>query len=855
MYLSCNDVARLLKDAAPSSSLLALRWLPLALAGLLAAVPASGDGIQQATPAESIRVPTGFVVERIHSVPLDKQGSWVSLTAELRGRLIASDQEGSLYRITPGRGADSAHVERIELPIGKAHGLEFAAHRLYVVVNGDVAEGSGLYVVRDTDGDDRFDRVQLLKPLGGRGEHGPHAVRLGPDGMLYVLGGNHTRIPLPLEPRSPHRNWDEDLLLPRNADGLGHATGVMAPGGWVARTDLEGQSWELLCGGFRNAYDVDFHPHGELFTYDADMEWDSGTPWYRPTRVNHAVSAGEFGWRFGTGKWPDYYVDSVASVVDIGFGSPTGVCFGTGGRMPARYQQALFLCDWTYGRIYAVHLVPRGASYDGTFEVFAEGKPLPVTDILVHPYDGALYFTIGGRGTQSGLYRIRYEGAESTATAAPLDDPAAAEARHRRRRLESFHGRQDPRAVDEAWPELGSADRAIRYAARVAIEHQDPSLWRERVWTETRNRARIQALLALIRSRHGEDTALQSQVLEHLTAMPLERLGEEDLLDALRVCQLAFIRLGGLQNAAAEVVARRLDSMFPAERSEAVNRELFNILVYVNAPGIIERGLERLVQGSTQQDQMFYAFVLRNIHEGWTRSQRETDLAWLNLAEQKYVGGASFQEFVRQIRRDTLAGASDAEKSELAELIEGGGSTAPVGLQTTRQFVHNWQMADLETLLPEVDRGRSFEQGKRAYHEAQCGVCHRFAGSGGATGPDITGVGNRFTPMYLLEAMIVPSKVISDQYRASTVLTSDGEVISGRVIADDGRILKIHPNPFAETVLEIPVERIESREPSAVSEMPAGLINVLKQEEILDLIAYLRSAGNPTDAAFEPTTP
>ena len=68
----------------------------------------------------------------------------------------------------------------------------------------------------------------------------------------------------------------------------------------------------------------------------------------------------------------------------------------------------MFICDWSYGNIHAV-LTPDGSSYGGTYETFATAAPLPVTDIVIHP-DGGLYFTIGGRRTQSGLYRIRYTG-------------------------------------------------------------------------------------------------------------------------------------------------------------------------------------------------------------------------------------------------------------------------------------------------------------------------------------------------------------------------------------------------------------------------------------------------------------
>src|SRR5690606_4705327 len=122
----------------------------------------------------------------------------------------------------------------------------------------------------------------------------------------------------------------------------------------------------------------------------------------------------------------------------------------------------------------AVHLTPQGASYTGTTERFVSAAPLPVTDIIINPHDGALYFTIGGRRTQSGLYRITYTGDESTAPASIADE--ANELRKLRHELEALH-RPDPQAVEKAWPYLSHADRHIRYAARIAIEHQPVPTW------------------------------------------------------------------------------------------------------------------------------------------------------------------------------------------------------------------------------------------------------------------------------------------------------------------------------------------------------------------------------------------
>jgi hypothetical protein len=140
---------------------------------------------------------------------------------------------------------------------------------------------------------------------------------------------------------------------------------------------------------------------GDIFGFDADMEWDTGMPWYRPTRVCFMQSGGEFGWRTCSKKWPARWEDSLPAVVDIGPGSPTGVAFGYGAKFPAKYQDALYICDWSYGKMYAVHLAPNGAGYTGVAEEFMSASPLPLTDIEVSKKDGAMYVSVGGRKVQS----------------------------------------------------------------------------------------------------------------------------------------------------------------------------------------------------------------------------------------------------------------------------------------------------------------------------------------------------------------------------------------------------------------------------------------------------------------------
>src|SRR5262249_38571078 len=224
--------------------------------------------------------------------------------------------------------------------------------------------------------------------------------------------------------------------------------------------------------------------------------------------------------------------------------------------------------------------------------------------------------------------------------------------------------------------------------------------------------------------------------------------------------------------------------------------------------------------------------------------QRRAYFSWLNLAETKYKGGASFKKFIQRIRQDAVANLTGQQRIELNDVIAGKKNVEVVKLETTRQFVHNWQMSDLEPLLGQVERGRSFHRGRLAYQAAQCYKCHRFKNEGGDTGPDITGVGNRFDARYILESIILPSKVISDQYASTVIETTDGRTITGRIVDENAKRVLVRTDPFATQPIEVLKANIDHRTLSKTSEMPQGLVNVLTKEEILDLVAYLRSGGN-----------
>lgn len=819
-----------------------------------------GAGVKLATPAESLTTLPGFEVALVHSATGD-EGSWICMTVDDKGRLIVSPQNSQqpLLRFTLDENGSMTKKETIDVGVGEAMGLLHAHDSLYANARGP--QGPGLYRIKDTDGDDRLDGVEFLKAMAGGGEHGYHAIRLGPDDKLYVMNGNHTKVPEQISEQSPHRNYGEDHLLPRDWDGNGHARGIMAPGGYIARGDLDGKNWELLLAGFRNSYDFDFNGDGEIFTFDSDMEWDWGMPWYRPTVVYHAVSGADFGWRSGTGKWPWYYADTLPPAQVVGIGSPTGVLFGRGAKFPARYQKALYVMDWSYGRIVAVHLVPDDSSYRGQQEIFVSGRPLNVTDLEVGR-DGAMYFTTGGRGTQSGLYRVTYRGGDSTR---PVDvaNEEGAEARALRRRLESYHGRQDPRALQVAWPHLNSPDRFLRHAARVAVESQPVQQWQQRALDESRIQGSLTALLALARVG-PKDT--QNDLLESLGRHWPESLDEAQKIDALRVAALSFVRMGRPETDVLEEVARDISPLYPAA-SERLNRELCRMLVYLEAPGVVEKTLNLLEKAPTQEEQLHYIVALRTLRTGWTLEQRRRYFSWFNRSREAlehpetlkqwfsdvgrgYSDGASFNKFIENFKKEAMATLSDTEHAELEPILKGV-ETEPVRVtMPQRAFVKEWTKADLEPFLDRVAKGRSFEKGREAFWVAQCVACHKMGNEGGAVGQELTAVSSRYTLDIILESILEPSKVLSEQYQYTTYYLKNGEDVTGKVVGEENGKLVLLVNAMTDTKMEISKADIESQVPSRLSPMPEGLVNVLTRDEILDLLAYLQGGGQKNHSAF-----
>ena len=882
--------------------------------------------------ADRFTVPDGFRIECVADKDLT-ESLW-AMTFDPDARLVVSRQKGPIVTLldTDNDGRyDSAKPFSDQLT--HSQGLTFVDGALYSI--GEGPDFVGLYRLIDDDGDLQANSIETIGKFGskGVGEHAPHGIVYGPDGMLYVVVGNHAQLPESVDPNSPFNNYYEGQLLPRYNDANGHATGILAPGGTVARIDLKTNQWTRVAGGFRNAYDIAFNSAGELFTYDSDMEWDERMPWYRPTRLNHVIPSGDYGWRHGSGKWPTYFADSLPTSLDLVRGSPCGVVFYHHHQFPEKYHGALFLCDWSRGRIVVVFTKPDGATYQCHAETFVTGRPLNVNDIEVGP-DGALYFSIGGRNTEGGVYRIVYEGnqlatpkplAPSAELAVTQPQPNSVWARARIRKIKNQLGSswqpellkiaqdsqqsaerrsraltllqqfgpapteaslialsQDPAAqvrsiavyllgthkseavrdalitrlkdsepnirrrsceafiragllppLEKMLSLLADNDRWLRFAARALLLRFDPSQYKQVVLQTSNPRIAVEGMLALVTSKPKQVQDLLDRQISILQSSPDDPL----LLDALRLLQLTLIQeenLKGLKPIHPNLLA------LLEHHDWRIQREAARLAAFLDLPLAIPALLAQLESDIPWEQQIHYAYCLRTMKSGWLPELRQRLIAWFGRTRE-WTGGASFSGYLDLLWNDALKLLPPNNRDEVLTQLEKTASSH-TSSSTGPSQTYNHKPDELKDFLLNDPTGTTgdVQQGRLAFAKAGCAVCHKFGTQmpGRGIGPDLTTVAARFKRHEILDSILNPSRVISDQYRAINVLTDDGRIVTGIPLGDDKTQLALKRTDGTEVTF--PKEEV-IRTSQALSMMPEGSLTVLSQQEIANLFAYLES--------------
>ncbi|HMF14245.1 MAG TPA: c-type cytochrome [Gemmataceae bacterium] len=584
-----------------------------------------------------LRLPAGFQVTEFADAKL--ANDIYCLTFDPRGRVVVSGP--GYVRLLIDGGGDGRADRAVDLVPGLKdgpQGLFWEGDTLYFMADG------GLRRVRIED-DKPAGPAELVRRMKTGGEHDSHAILRGPDGWLYVLCGNNAGI-------------DKT-----------YATLTTSPisepvAGCVLRFTPDLKNSEIVADGFRNAYGMDFTLDGELVTFDSDNERCVSLPWYEPTRFYHVVPGGHYGWlspqRASFWRMPPYFCDVIPPVATLGRGSPTGVACYRHQQFPESYRGGVFLADWTFGRIWFLSLKHSRATYAAEKRLFLEAvgeNGFAPTALAVHPTNGDLFVSIGGRGTRGAVYRIRHaEEFKQLPVGSKAMPPVRRDldwrpelektlpreasspdtfARFRalvamRRHRSHFDGDALKRAVRANWDH---DDRLVRLACaellarlnredRTELGKEATSPWRVVTWClangEPREAPRI----------HEEVLKQASHVLGAWEMPPLTSV--ESRLAAVRVIQRATCNIGDAKSRGTIWEGYSLDNAFgfrPPERTlkalrwdfptghAELDRELSRTLAICEDDDarFLERVSERLTAASDPVDDVHYLIVLARL--------------------------------------------------------------------------------------------------------------------------------------------------------------------------------------------------------------------------------------------------
>jgi len=170
---------------------------------------------------------------------------------------------------------------------------------------------------------------------------------------------------------------------------------------------------------------------------------------------------------------------------------------------------------------------------------------------------------------------------------------------------------------------------------------------------------------------------------------------------------------------------------------------------------------------------------------------------------------------------------------------------------TSRRFVKMWTMEDFKGAFDAPLSKRNFARGKEMFTAAGCVGCHNVQGQGGHVGADLSKVAQEYPGAELLRQIIDPSLKIKDEFRVYAVFLKNEDRYKGMIVKRDGDTIQLAEN-LQEPEKTVPIKKadISRVTPSDVSPMPTGLLVTLSRDEILDLLAFIVSQGNPKHAAF-----
>jgi putative heme-binding domain-containing protein len=298
--------------------------------------------------------------------------------------------------------------------------------------------------------------------------------------------------------------------------------------------------------------------------------------------------------------------------------------------------------------------------------------------------------------------------------------------------------------------------------------------------------------------------------------------------------------LGKKTNPEAQAALRAIADADPGQR-DTVARSLLAAPTAENFP--------YLVSGLNSNDKLLLADLVRALKKCPAKPKAEDAAPYraLLLASRKLDEKNRWDavELLRQWTNDKRFGSEKGDwKTELTAWSKWYAQAFPkepplpdAGAVTSTS---KYKFDELLAYLTEGEGKKGdVKRGKMVFEKAQCIKCHKYGTEGEGVGPDLTMISKRFKRFDTLEAIIYPSKVISDQYRSTQIVTKQGRTFLGLASAPQDGVITILLQDGSKTTVK--VSDIADKFDSLISVMPEQLLDPLNKQEIADLFAFLES--------------
>jgi putative membrane-bound dehydrogenase-like protein len=734
----------------------------------------------------------------------------VAITFDAKGRLLVVESH-SHFRPAGYQGPPHDRIRVLEEPARNGKPARFSTFFEGTKATMDIAthpDGS-IYVatrneilrLRDTKGTGTADektRIVFLETKGDYPHNGLSGLAFDQQGHLLFGLGENLGVSYKLI-------GSDSVTLTGGGEG-----------GNIYRCHADGSKLRLLATGFWNPFGIHMDRHGRIIAVDNDPD---ASP---PCRMLHVVEGGDYGYQFRYGRsgrhpfqsWDGQLPGTLPMICGTGEAPCEVLRYETNG-LPAEYLGKYLVTSWADHRLEMYDLVPRGRSYGAKQKILVQGgKDFRPCGMVIAP-DGSIYLSdwvlpdyhLHGKGA---IWQVRAKApnAHSTTGERPIlpEEPP--------QRGGNVLGSNDPfqqhfarqslaRNIKALESEVFSASRPSRVLCQILLAQRDTG--------EVQFQKRIPYYL---RSPHEDvqfltakwvsDLALKDYRTDIETALQNPKLTPRMML----AYATALARIDGLPVSETALADRFVERLRDAQLSPEQKRQYLK-LVPVTHPKLTVDLLGSLFHGENQalNEEVALSLLLHPKPEKQDALDRMRKVSSLSQETHQIV-------------------ALSRKKPSDVKPDHGNG----------RPSVH-----ESEAWLNTFQDGH-VKAGRRVFfdpHGPGCYRCHTHDGRGNDVGPDLTTIG-RSEPKRIMESLLQPSATVAPQHQAYTLVMKDGRTLTGTLV-------KTHLDTYtylnAEGQLfEVKTYDIEETVPAKKSLMPEGLLQQLTDQEVKDLLEFLKAS-------------